>query len=326
MTRIRHGATTGCLVRLGMAAALMVGSSLATPGMAAAASPAPTARVVGAPQFVDGARFVPQLDRFGGPSLQSGSAPFVRLVQPIAAARRDSELYVADIGRGSVMRIDSSMGLMAPVPNTPVSPGIRLAVGVDRSLYVLDMARRRVLRFAREGSLVASYAEERNLVRPVAFIVDDARGEVLVADGQLLHLVPFHPLGGAGQPIVPRGDERNTVRSIAGMAVGPDGLHLSDPACACIVVMRRDGTIQSSYGHREIALPGPIAIDRHGRSFVVDGFDRSVKVFAEGRRIAILPGGGDVVDLSLADSRLIVVNATSARVAVMPINGPGARP
>lgn len=287
----------------------------------------PPIRTVGVSQFVDGARLVPQLDRFGGPSPQSGAAPYVRLLQPIAAARRDNDLYVADIGRGIVIRIDSGIGLMAAVPNTPVSPGIRLAVGVDRSLYVLDAARGRVTRFAREGSLLASYADERNLLRPVAFIVDDARGEVLVADGQLLHLLPFHPLGGARQPIVPRGDGRNSVRSIAGMAVGPDGMiHLSDPACGCIVIVRRDGTIPSSYGHREIAQPGSIAIDRHGRSFVVDNFDRSVKVFADGRRIAVLRGAGDAVDLTLSDSRLVVVNGASARVAIMPIVAPGARP
>jgi hypothetical protein len=207
-----------------------------------------------------------------------------------------------------------------------VAPAARLAVGADFSLYVIDPAGRRILRFGRNGQLLATYADGVNLTRPIALAVDDVRGQVFVADGLYPQLIAFHPLGRAAEVIVLRGDERNRVLGITALALTRDAIHISDPLCRCVAVVARDGVVRATYGHHDIGQPGAIAIDRHQRVFVADVFDRSIKVFVGGRLIDHIPanalGVREVSDLSVSESRLVIADGAGARVVVMRIVPP----
>ncbi len=273
-----------------------------------------------------GARLVPATDRAGTPLPRAGAAPFTSFIHPIAAAARGNDLYIADSGAGKIFRFDLALSVMTEVPSAPAALGARLAVGSDFSLYVLDQSRRRVLKLGRDGRVLAIFADALNLSRPIALAVDEPRGLVYVADELYRHLVAFHPLGAAGQVIHLRGDDRNRVMSIAAMAIAPDAIHVSDASCRCVAVVARDGSVRATYGHQEIGQPGAIAIDRHGRVFVADVFDGSVKVFAAGRLIDHVPaavlGVREVSDLSVSEYRLLVADGAGARVAVMRIARP----
>lgn len=273
-----------------------------------------------------GARLVPAEDRTGTPLSFAGAALFTPLIHPVAATMLGNDLYIADSGAGKVFRFDLAANAMAVVQPAPAAFGTRFVVGADFSLYVLDQPRHRVLRFGRNGELLATYADSQNLVQPVALAVDDARGEVLVADQLYRHLVVFHPLGGGARVIFLHGDDRNRVLSIAAIALGRDAIYISDPLCRCVAVVARDGVVRATHGHREIGLPGAIAIDRHERVFVADVFDHSVKVFAAGRLIDEVPasvlGVREVSDLAASESRLVVADGAGARVVVTRIAPP----
>lgn len=270
-----------------------------------------------------GARVAPAVDRTGTPLPFSGAAPFAFFVHPVAAGASGNDLYIADAGAGKVFRFDFTLNVMAPVQIAAAGLGTKLAVGSDFSLYVLDQSRRRVLRFGRNGQLLAQYADALNLSRPIAVAVDDTRGLVFVADGLYHHLVAFHPLGGAARVVHLRGDDRNRVMSITAMALAQDAIHISDALCRCIAVVARDGAVRATYGHHQIGQPGAIAIDRHERVFVADVFNNSVKVFAAGRLIddvsAAALGLLEVGDLSVSEYRLVVTDGAGARVAVLRI-------
>lgn len=275
---------------------------------------------------LSGARLAPAADRAGTPLPRAGAAPLVPFIQPTAAAALGNDLYVADGGAGKVFRLDLALEVMVAVESVPAVPGVRLAAGADFSLYVLDPTRRRVVRLGRDGRMLTAFADEQNLGRPVAFAVDEARGQVLVADALYRQLVAFHPLGGGNRVIPLRGDERHRVMSIAAIALAREAIHISDPSCRCVAVASLDGTVSSTYGHQRIGQPGPIAADRHGRVFVADLFDASIKVFAAGRLIDDIPaaalGVREVRDLSVSESRLVVADGAGARVVVLRIAPP----
>jgi hypothetical protein len=273
-----------------------------------------------------GARLVPATERTGAPLPRAGPAPMTPFVHPVAAATLGNDLYIADSGAGKVFRFDFTLNVMAAVQSAPAALGTRLAIGSDYSLYVLDQPRRRVLKLGRNGQLLATYADSVDLNRPTAVVVDDARGQVLVADALYHHLVAFHPLGGGAHVIPLRGDERNRVMNITAMTMGRDAIHISDASCRCVAVVARDGSVRATYGHHEIGQPGAIAIDRHERVYVADVFDGSIKVFAAGRLIDAVPaavlGVREVSDLSVRESRLVVTDGAGARVVVMRITPP----
>lgn len=273
-----------------------------------------------------GARLAQALDSTGTPSLTSGPLEFRRFIHPVTATAFGNDVYIVDSGAGMVFRFDIALNIMAPVKGVPSHDTTRIFVGSDFSLYVLDAARRRVLQYARSGQLLATFSDRLNLVHPVSIAVDQARALVLVGDGTFNQIVAFHPLGGASYVISLRGSERNRVLSIGAMAMGADALYVSDPACRCIARIARDGTVIDTFGNDVIGQPGPIAVDRHERVFVADQFDRSIKIFMNGKLIHTAGGSElgmlQVSDLTIRDGVLALTDGMGARVQLMRISPP----
>jgi len=270
---------------------------------------------------LSGARLSSGIDPTGTPSLRSGLGGFQRFVHPAAVAGRGPDSYIADIGSGTVYRFDSSLNVMAALPGIRAQTGIQLHVGADLSLYVLDQARRRVLHYARSGQLLASFSDNLNLGRPVDVALDEARGRVLVADAMYKQLVVFHPLGGASYVIPLRSGAGARVLGIAAMAIGREEIFLSDPLCACIARVSHDGAVLGSFGQHEIKQPGPIAVDREQRVFVIDAFDGSLKVFLHGELIHDLPaaelGLRQINDVWINNGWIFLSDGAGAGVKVM---------
>ena len=236
-----------------------------------------------------GARVSSVMDATGSPSARSGVAGFQRFVHPASVAGRDSDIYIADVGSGSVYRYDARFGLMTPLRGIRAQTGIQIHVGRDLSVYVIDQPGRRVLHYARSGQLLATFSNDLDLARPVDVAVDEARARVLVADGMFNHLVAFHPLGRASYVIPLRTGPGERVFGISAMAIGADGIFLSDPVCGCVAQVSPEGAVLGTFGHHEIEQPGPIAVDRDQRVFVVDALDGSLKVFSRGELVHDLP-------------------------------------
>lgn len=311
---------------LAAAAAVLLAACAATeaPVRAGAASAPP--RLFARVQTITSARLVPTVDRTGTPLLRSAVAPLTPFVHPAAVAASGNDFYIADSGARRLYRYDFALAAMAVVAEAPVAIGVRVAVGHDFSVYVLDSQNRRVLRFSRDGRVLASYADDLNLTRPVALAVDDVHGEVFVADPVFNLIVAFHAIGRARQVIPLRGDERNRVMSIAALALGGGGLQIADPLCRCLQIVDRSGRVHVSYGHGELGQPGAIAVDRHARVFVADHLGNSVKVYRGGRleheASAAELGVVNVSDIAVSEDRLMIADGAGARVAVLRIAPP----
>lgn len=289
----------------------------------------PAARLLTPAMSLSGARLSSGIDPTGTPSVHSGVAGFQRFVHPASVAGRGPDTYIADIGTGAVYRFDSRFEVMAALPGIRAQSGIQLHLGSDLSLYVLDQPRRRVLHYARSGQLLATFSDDLNLGRPVDVALDAARGRVLVADGMYNHLVAFHPLGRASTVIPLRSGAGERVFGIAAIAVSGDGIFVSDPLCACIAQVSADGAVLGTFGHHEIRQPGPIAVDRELRVFVVDTFDGSLKVFLRGELIHDLPAGElglqKINDVWVNDDGIILSDGTGGGVKFMRLAPASAR-
>ena len=278
---------------------------------------------------LSGARLSSAIDATGTPSMASGVVGFQRFVHPAAVAGRGADVYIADIGSGAVYRFDSRFNVMVALPGILAQTGIQLYVAGDSSLYMLDPPRHRALQYARSGQLLGTFSDELNLGRPVDVALDETRGRVLVADAMYNHLVAFHPLGMASYVIPLRAGAGERVFGIAAMAIGGKDIFLSDPLCGCIAQVSLDGDVLGTFGEHEVKQPGPIAVDRDHRVFVVDEFDGSLKVFLHGDLIHDLPAGGlglqRVNDVWVSDGEIILSGGSGAGVSVMRLAPAAAR-
>ena len=309
--------------------ALPGGCAADGPGKPGRSPPGTAAGQILAPWIsLNGARVAPAADATGTPSLRAGPLVFQRFVHVAAVAVHDNDLYVVDSGVATVFRYDIGLGVMTPVAGVPAHHGTRVLVGGDFSLYVLDAQSRRVLRFSRSGQVLAAYAAGSDLAHPVDLALEEPGGAVLVADGALNQIVSFHPLGRAWRVVTLRGDERNRVRGVAALAAGAGALYVSDPACGCVARVARDGAVLDTFGHQSVFQPGPIALDRHGRVFVADRYDQTLKIFAEGRLARTLPaaalGLGQISDVRISDDWLALADGVNARVELLRIAPPAA--
>ncbi len=296
---------------------------------AADAQPAATARLLTPALSLQGAHLSSGLHPTGIPAMHPVFGGFQRFIRPAAVAGRGPDTYIADIGSGAVYRFDSRFNVMVALPGLRAQTGIQLYLGNDLSLYVLDQAARRVLHYARSGQLLATFSDDLNLGKPVDVALDAARGRVLVADGLHNHLVAFHPLGRAATVIHLRSGAGERIFGIAAIAVSGDSIFLSDPMCGCIAQLSPDGAVLGTFGQHEVQQPGPIAVDRDQRVFVVDAFDGSLKVFLRGELIHDIPAGElglqQISDVWIDDGGIILSDGIGAGVKFMRLAPASAR-
>ena len=299
------------------------GALLAACESAGPAAPRGEVPLLSLRQTLTGALFTPNVEPTGLPRPGSTPPAYRPFVNPVSAAISASDVYVADAAARTIYRYDLAMNIMAPLKGAAADTATRLRIGPDQSVYALDIPRRRVVQYARNGQTLATFSDV-NLSRPVDVAVEENGSAVLVADGVYRQLVGFHPLG-RGSFLVPlKPDGRNRVMSVGHIALAADALYVSDLACACVARVARDGTILETFGHQELAQPGPIAADRYGQVFVADQLDASIKVYRGGRLVHTFAGRAagitQVSDLALNGATLVVADAAGSRVHLIQIN------
>lgn len=242
-------------------------------------------------QTIAGARIEATLDLMSPPQLQLQRRPdmggFVTWTSITAVSARGTFLYVFDASRQQIFRYDlvrQSMTTFAPYPGARVTA---LAVAPDQSVYVADSGTKNVVHFSRDGKLLQTFSNPRELARPVALAIDQASGNVSVADAVLNHVAVFNSLGLLLDLVAP-----SEARSIAAMARGPQGLYLLDRIGRQVVVIGRDEQEQPGFGADSLRDPAAIAVDQYGRVFVADNFYRSIRIFKEGELIGSVGADG----------------------------------
>ena len=232
-------------------------------------------------QIISGGWLVAGLDANGLP-LAGAAQGFSALVLPSALAVRDPDLYIADSGARKLYRFDTAMQVMSVVPGEDVLPWIRVQVGLDRSLYVLDPARGVIRRHPPGGQPPRILGDSLAIGSLEGFVIDENVGGIIASDNLNRRLLVFNPLGGAGWPI----DQTVELPSLGAMAGDGRTVYAIDNGCACIVALDEAGRVSGRIGQGELVQPRELAADRHGHIFVSDAGNRSLKVFLRGKLLA----------------------------------------
>ncbi len=266
------------------------------------------------------------VDPLGYPR-RPGGGPFVKLVHPTAVALLGNDLLIVDSGANRLYRYELALQALVPIAEAPAIAGTQVALGSDLSAYVLDVNRGRVLRFARDGRLLQSIADERLFPKPLGFALREARGEIVMVDALFQQLVTLRPLSGAAYAATPRAEAGERVADISGIAASDEKVCLADRAARAIRCVGPDGRQQELLSAESLRQPGPMAIDRHGRVLVADPLSRDFKLFDRGR-LAASAGFADlglrqVGGIALDGGFLAVADPPAGQVAIFTLRPPG---
>ena len=260
-----------------------------------------------------------------------------RLQRPVAVAVRDHNLYIVDAGRELLYLYDDfskRMTVLKDLRGVVTGDVPDIYVAADRSYYLADAGGRRVLHFDRSGQLLQSFKDSLNLARPVAVSVDEATGDVYVADGLFDHVLVFNSAGDLWRMIGDRGLDNGEFLNITAMTRGPDGVYITARLGKRGQVMDQDsGKFLYAFDDDTVVFPNGIAVDPlDDRAYVSDFFDNSIKIFKRGHLLATLGGTGaspgrfkGITHVTLESGFLYVADSLNGRIQVFKITS-GAPP
>ena len=204
--------------------------------------------------------------------------------QPVAvAAGSFGRLYVADLGRGSVVRIDAEGRPLFEFESPPSQPGLQpfdLEV-IGFKVYVLDAQSNALLRYGDEGAyldVLQGFADS-GFETPRALAVDDRSGRILLAQAvrQVVRLIdPVQRsefiLGGFGA-------RPGEFARPLGTAFGADGsIYVSDTGNARVQRFTSVGNFVAAFGD-SLREPRGLATGAAGEILVADPKREAVVLF-----------------------------------------------
>jgi len=276
---------------------------------------------------------------FAANPLQPAGA-YINFLAPSTVAARGQDVYVVDSGKAGVFRVDpfsNSLVVAQPQPKPaswlapdyplrlPSDHGTKLYVAGDRSIYVLDQGKRRILHMSREGYMLQEFQDPGMLTKPVGMTVDESRGVLMVVDGIYHNVVAFHERGRIPYVIVPHDNAAGDLTPVDPIAIttGPEGVYLLDRRKSQVLLMSEDGVILDSFGEGVLKQPWTIAVDRYRRVFVGDRLDNSIKVFFGGALLAQIKGASlrpalqRISDIWIDEDLLYVADEVTGSVEIM---------
>lgn len=256
-----------------------------------------------------------------------------RLQRPVAVAVRDQSLYIVDADQNMLFLYDTfskRMSVLKDLRGVAAGDVADIYVAADRSYYLADSMGSRVLHFDRNGRLVQTFKDPLNMARPVAVSVDEATGDVYVADGLFDHILVFNSAGDPWRMMGDRGQEDGEFLNITAMTRGPDGVYVTARLGHRGQVLDQEhGQFRYAFDADTLVFPNSIAVDAEDRAYVSDFFDNSIKIFEQGHLAATLGGTGaspgrfkGIADLALESGFLYVADSLNGRVQVFKITAP----
>lgn len=320
--------------------ALLIGLALVV--VACATPRQPTASSVVAPAPVQTAKTLEHIESLTVVGLGSGDL-FKRAVfgadnhtleRPTAVAVRNGSVLVADGGVNAIFRYGLATRRMEKIADVGAyftGDASSIYIASDGSFYVTDPLGQQALRFSYHGKLLQVYHDAANLSRPIAIAVDEAQGEVLIADEVYSHIVVFS--AEEGRPLLGMGDRgrgAGRFRIITDMAAAAEGYYVSDRVENRMQLLDKQGQFVMSFGQADLVFPQAIAVSDDGYVFVADRADNRIKVFHRGELIDTVGRNGSadgefrlIADMAAADNRLYVADSLNQRVQVFRIKPPG---
>jgi len=270
--------------------------------------------------------------RSGSTSLTLTGTDYISLRRPTAISARNNDIYLIDAGLNRIFRYDRFQQTFTQFTNLTASAETRIYTAPDRTVYITEPTRPEVLHYTWDGTRLPSFASPGNLQRPVSVSVDEATGDILVADGLLDHFISFNSMGSTISVVEPK-----HAISISAMATGPDGIYVADRTGHRVVVLNRDGAFRYILGAKDLGNPVAITVSRDNLIFVSDSFDQTVKVYrgqntgapdgengvmvAKAGGIGTAPGSfNGIAGLAVDGSMLYVTDSLKSMVQIILIN------
>lgn len=242
-----------------------------------------------------------------------------RLLRPVAVAAREPDLLVADAAAGVVYRIDPATRLWVRLPQAPVQEGVRMRLGVDRVLHLLERHSGRITRVLPDGRPLAPVTMPAlEMARAVDLAVEEPSGAVWLADGLQRQLARLSPSAGAWQVLSLRAEPALQPRTIERIAIGPRQVYLSDPQCACVWIVGFQGDVLGRIAPTGSGVVAAMAIDAEGRLYAADPVGREIRVLVDGRVVQSISyrslGVFEIADLQGAGGVMWIVDPVGAQV------------
>lgn len=246
---------------------------------------------------------------------------FKPLLFPSALAVFANDLYIADAGANRIYRYDKELQALVPVPKISANTATRLQAGSDRSLYILDPARSVIVQIARGGQILQTLNPTLATSRFNEFIVDDVLGRIYASDQLNQQIAMLHPMGETGVPLT--WQQSGQVRILGAIAASRQALYAIDEGNASIVRLTHEGVFQGRFGQKDLTQPRALMVDRFERVYVIDRFDRTLKLFQGGLLAAQFEAGKlgltEITALALERDLLYVADGPGAKVMIFRV-------
>ena len=209
----------------------------------------------------------------------------VRFVLPVAVAKADGIIYVADSGLGQVVAFDENGRTRFRIVGQFTRPaGLALA---GEKLYVADSGAHCVLIFDRQGRSLGRFGARG--VAPGTFnfpthVAVDPSGRIYVTDAMNSRVQVFDDQGGFLSELGSIGDGSGHFSRPKGVAVDSFGhVYVADALFDNVQVFDRAGQFLLDLGSSgaaagEFWMPAGIAISRDNRIFVADAYNGRVQM------------------------------------------------
>lgn len=305
-------------------------------------APARPAALLTRGRSVAGGFLVPALPGAGLPA-PVANGMYVKLVRPGALALRGQQALVLDEATQRLWRLDLALGTLSGVAGAPTGPGTALALGADGSAWVLDAQARQVLRFGRDGRLWQSFRIDLAMPTPVGLALADGDATLLLADGLGAQWTEQRGPGGVLRSVRPERADGQRISGVDGLALAPDGaadgsavgagagrggLWLLDRLGGAVHHAGRDGRVDLTLGHGQLLQPQALAVDGHGRVFVVDRQGRTLCCLHAGaapqRFEAAALGVVQIGGLAIDGGTLALSDALQGQVQLLHLGPSGA--
>ncbi len=209
----------------------------------------------------------------------------VRFVLPVAVAKADGIIYVADSGLGQVVAFDEEGRIRFRIVDKFTRPaGLALATG---KLYVVDSAAHCVLIFDRQGRPLGRFGTRGVTHGQFNFpthVATDAEGRVFVTDAMNSRVEVFDGDGRYLSELGGLGDGSGFFSRPKGVAVDSFGhVYVTDALFDNVQIFDREGNFLLDLGSSgsapgEFWMPAGIAIGRDNRIYVADAYNGRIQV------------------------------------------------
>lgn len=216
-------------------------------------------------------------------SLSSQPVDRIKLISPAAVAAVSTTVFIADTAQQQIFKFDRATQTISSYATVPqMSNKVSLHIDRGLSVYLTDQLSGVTTQFDIDGRVLHEFFSLRDLVKPVAAVVDDVNAEIFIADQLRAHVLIFNRNASVSRVIGSQRGEANPWQSITAMAYSNNQLFLVDQLSHQVHALAPSGKYRYAFGKEELVSPMAIAIDQNDRVFVADAASNTLKVYKGG--------------------------------------------